>query len=170
MMRAVQAGVGRTGPHTFTPDDDLPDIAGAAVLRTSAEAEEFEFVGRHLLASYVGCDLGALTDETGLLAAMQAAVKAAGATLISSVQHSFTPAGMTAVLLLSESHASIHTYPEHAACFVDLFTCGRQCSAERFDATLCQYLRPLRVDRSIIVRQGADRGRLRDDRFNEWAA
>lgn len=170
MMRAVQAGVGRTGPHTFTPDDDLPDEVGSAALRTSMDGEEFEFAGRHLLASYIGCDAAALADETGLLAAMKAAVKASGATLISSVQHSFTPAGMTAVLLLSESHASIHTYPEHGACFVDLFTCGRQCSAERFDAALCKYLRPLRVDRTIVLRQGAEEGRLCDDRFNEWAA
>ncbi|HEX5447418.1 MAG TPA: adenosylmethionine decarboxylase [Pirellulales bacterium] len=146
------------------------DVAGATLLRPCPAADEFEFVGRHLLASYVGCDAAALADETGLLAAMKAAVKASGATLISSVQHSFTPSGMTAVMLLSESHASIHTYPEHRACFVDLFTCGRSCSAERFDAVMCKYLKPTRVDRRTILRQGAADGRLSDDRFNEWAA
>jgi S-adenosylmethionine/arginine decarboxylase-like enzyme len=59
---------------------------------------------------------------------------------------------MTAVLLLAESHASIHTYPEHQACFVDLFTCGRACSAERFDAVLRQYLRPASVQRRTMLR------------------
>ena len=143
---------------------------GATILRPCLAADEFEFVGRHLLASYVGCDAQALADETGLLAAMKAAVKASGATLISSVQHSFTPSGMTAVMLLSESHASIHTYPEHQACFVDLFTCGRNCSAERFDMVMCKYLKPARACRQIVMRQGADELRMRDDRCGERAA
>lgn len=146
------------------------DIAGATLLRPCPAVEEFEFVGRHLLASYVGCDAAALADEIGLVAAMKAAVKASGATLISSIQHSFTPSGMTAVMLLSESHASIHTYPEHQACFVDLFTCGRGCSAERFDAEMCQYLKPTRADRRTIVRHGAGESRILEDRLNEWAA
>jgi len=146
------------------------DIAGAALLRPCPAADEFEFVGRHLLASYMGCDAAALADETGLLAAMKAAVKASGATLISSLQHSFTPSGMTAVMLLSESHASIHTYPEHQACFVDLFTCGRGCSAERFEAVICKYLKPTRANHRTIVRHGAGEGRFLDDRLNEWAA
>lgn len=170
MVQVVQRGVSRSGPHVSTDDDDAPDESGATVLRTASETDDFEFVGRHLLASYVGCEAAALADETGLLAAMKAAVKASGATLISSVQHSFTPSGMTAVMLLSESHASIHTYPEHGACFVDLFTCGRQCSAECFDAVMCKHLRPRRVERRILVRQGAEEGRSSGDPLSEWAA
>lgn len=146
------------------------DDAGASILRPCPNPDEFEFVGRHLLASYVGCDAAALADETGLLMAMKSAVKASGATLISSVQHSFTPSGMTAVMLLSESHASIHTYPEHQACFVDLFTCGRTCSAERFDGVMCKFLKPTRVDRRIVMRHGGDEVRLSDDRLSERAA
>jgi S-adenosylmethionine decarboxylase len=119
--------------------------------------EVFEFFGRHLMASYVGCDAAALSDRAGLMAAMRAAVKASGATLLNSIEHSFSPAGMTAVMLLSESHASIHTYPEHGACFVDLFTCGRLCSAERFDTVLRAYLRPQSVDCKIAVRHGGGR-------------
>ncbi|MGH7195134.1 MAG: S-adenosylmethionine decarboxylase, partial [Candidatus Saccharimonadales bacterium] len=63
-----------------------------------------------------------------------------------------------------------HTYPEHQACFVDLFTCGRTCSAEGFDAVMCEYLKPTRADRRMITRHGAGGGRLSDDRLNEWAA
>lgn len=134
----------------------------------------YEFFGRHLLASYVDCDPAALADHAGLKAAMAAAVEAAGATLLNSIHYSFTPSGMTAVLLLAESHASIHTYPEHQACFVDLFTCGRACSAERFDTVLRQYLRPASVQRRTMLRHadGVEEASpsANKDWLAEWAA
>lgn len=147
-------------------------LTGRSTLRACSGVEEFEFFGRHLLASYTGCEPAALADEVGLVAALKAAAEAAGATLLDSVQHAFHPAGMTAVLLLAESHASIHTYPEHQACFVDLFTCGRSCNAERFDAVLCDYLRPSRVRRQVIVRQGdVEASPVEDEAWPaEWAA
>ncbi len=111
-----------------------------------------EFCGRHLLASYSGCDPKALRDVDGLRAAMDKAVKASGATALKSAEQVFLPHGLTLVILLSESHASIHTYPEHNACFVDLFTCGRSCSAEQFDAVMQNYLRPAGVHRQIVLR------------------
>lgn len=139
----------------------------------NAQGERYEFFGRHLLASYVDCDPAALADHVGLKAAMSAAVAAAGATLLESAHYSFTPSGMTAVLLLAESHASIHTYPEHQACFVDLFTCGRGCSAEKFDATLREYLRPANVQRRTVLRHadGIETSPAgAEDWLAEWAA
>ena len=116
------------------------------------KAKHYEYFGCHLLANYVGCDPAALADNAGLKAALESAVKAAGATLLDSVDYAFTPSGMTAVMLLSESHASIHTYPEHRACFVDLFTCGRGCSVQKFDEALREYLRPKHVQRRALLR------------------
>jgi S-adenosylmethionine decarboxylase len=118
----------------------------------SEEVREFEFSGRHLLASYSACDPTAIRDLEGLKAAFHAAVRASGATLLHSVEHTFPPYGMTAVAVLSESHASIHTYPEHQSCFVDIFTCGNTCSVEAFDATLRKFLRPKTHSRRIIRR------------------
>lgn len=117
-----------------------------------AELEGFAFSGRHLIASYTGCCLAALRDVEGLTSAMHAAVAASGATLLQSVRHIFLPDGMTAVMLLSESHASIHTYPEHRSCFIDIFTCGSNCQVEAFDSVLRGFLRPLRATRRIIER------------------
>jgi S-adenosylmethionine decarboxylase proenzyme len=111
-----------------------------------------EFTGRHLLLTYSGCDLAVLGDPARLLDALRQAVVASGATLVESVSHQFTPAGFTAVLLLSESHASIHTFPEHSACFVDLFTCGMICDHERFAEELQFALRPTTIDRRLIQR------------------
>jgi S-adenosylmethionine decarboxylase len=130
-------------PRTEEDDCD-PDDA--------EEEREFEFSGRHLLASYSACDPIAIRDLEGLKAAFHAAVRASGATLLHSVEHTFPPYGMTAVAVLSESHASIHTYPEHESCFVDIFTCGNTCTVEAFDATLRKFLRPKTHSRRIIRR------------------
>jgi S-adenosylmethionine decarboxylase len=104
------------------------------------------------MASYVGCEPEALNDLDCLEDAMQKAVRASGATLLNTARHVFPSGGATIVMLLSESHASIHTYPEHDSCFVDLFTCGLECRAEAFDAILRRYLRPERTSATTCVR------------------
>ena len=55
-------------------------------------------------------------------------------------------------ILLSESHASIHTYPEHGKCFIDLFTCGDKCNHEEFNETVKAYLKPKKVAEMVLVR------------------
>ncbi|GEM_PF-1429764 len=112
----------------------------------------YEFAGCHLVASYLGCDKLLLSDNVNLIAAMNVAITKCGATLLAQNCHVFENGGITAVMLLSESHASIHTYPEHGACFVDIFTCGSTCSPEIFDATLRAYLRPANVASQKILR------------------
>ena len=114
-----------------------------------------EFFGQHFMASYIGCDSAALRDLSGLREAFRRAADASGATVLAAAEHVFDSNGLTLILLLSESHASIHTYPECEACFVDLFTCGRGCLAERFDEVLRFYLRPATIDCQTIER---DRG------------
>ncbi len=114
---------------------------------------DYEFVGRHLIASYRDCDLEALKNIKQLPEVMKQGVNASGAQLLDSVEYVFAPDGLTMVLLLSESHASIHTYPEHGACFIDFFTCGTRCSAEKFDEILQKFLKPKKVEKQIIMRE-----------------
>lgn len=114
--------------------------------------EGYHFQGNHFLVSYCECDMEALSDVDALAAAMQNAVESCGATVLSSSQWVFPPNGLTMVFLLSESHASIHTYPEHGACFVDLFTCGEKCSSEQFDQIMRSYLKPKKVSERMLIR------------------
>lgn len=116
------------------------------------EENPYQFRGNHFLVSYCDCDSDALTDVKALSAAMHSAVEKCGATILNSSSWVFEPNGLTMVLLLSESHASIHTYPEHGACFVDLFTCGEKCSSEKFDAAMQEYLRPKVVQKRTFIR------------------
>jgi len=115
-------------------------------------AEEYEFQGIHFLASYSQCEPEALTNVEQLKSTLFEAVTASGATIIDSAAYLFPPSGLTMVFLLSESHMSIHTYPEHGACFIDLFTCGSKCSSEKFDQVLRSYLKPKQVNAKTLLR------------------
>jgi S-adenosylmethionine decarboxylase len=121
-------------------------------LRAPGAVEGYPFIGRHMFASYVGCDAAALRDHAALEATMARAVEASGATRLATARHVFPPDGLTVVMLVSESHASIHTYPEHNSCFIDLFTCGTRCRAEEFEAVLRAYLRPQEADVKVFLR------------------
>jgi S-adenosylmethionine decarboxylase proenzyme len=120
---------------------------------SSGAAEEYAFVGRHFLASYYECDSRAIGDTSGLEEAMIEAAAASGATVLGEISYSFEPEGFTMVIMLAESHASIHTYPEFGACFIDLFTCGTRYSAEAFHQHLRAYLKPGRTSVQFLERE-----------------
>ncbi|RZS43801.1 S-adenosylmethionine decarboxylase [Herbihabitans rhizosphaerae] len=82
------------------------------------------FTGQHVLAELYGVDPGLLDDEALLREALSSALIEAKATVCEVVSKRFEPQGVTVLALLSESHASVHTYPEKGAAFVDIFTCG----------------------------------------------
>lgn len=107
-----------------------------------AEECEYAFQGNHFIASYYGCAQEALLNKEELKEAMLIAAEASGAGTLKYIDHHFDGGGYTLAILLSESHASIHTYPEHNACFVDLFTCGEDCSHEDFNKVLISFLKP----------------------------
>lgn len=82
--------------------------------------------GRHLLADLFGVGANQLISESQLLKLFVQALKLAGCTVISHTSHKFPgeKAGVTGLILLSESHASFHTYPEHEFLAMDIFVCG----------------------------------------------
>jgi S-adenosylmethionine decarboxylase len=127
----------------------------------SLQGEEVihEFVGHHLIASYINCNKETLIDLDHLEQTMEEAAKAAGATILSSIKHLFPPNGFTMVILLSESHASIHTYPEYNACFIDFFTCGHSCDTSKFEEILANYLKPKQIHRQLFLRNSEENKR-----------
>ncbi|MEM7351301.1 MAG: adenosylmethionine decarboxylase [Acidobacteriota bacterium] len=81
-------------------------------------------VGRHLIAEYYGCDPSILDDADRIREHLAAAAKTAGAAIVGEAYHRFSPRGVTAVVLIAESHLSIHTWPARGYVAVDIFTCG----------------------------------------------
>jgi len=88
-------------------------------------------LGTHLVVEYIGCEFGALNSVDGIRELMERAARAAQMTIVASVFHPFDPQGVTGVVVLEESHLSIHTWPEKGYAAVDSYTCG---SGERSKA------------------------------------
>ena len=86
--------------------------------------------GRHLLVEYHNCNRSILNDLRKIRRLMTEAAKLAGATVVGEVFHPFSPQGVSGVVVIEESHLSIHTWPEHGYAAVDFFTCG-ECIPER---------------------------------------
>lgn len=71
-----------------------------------------------------GCTaMSALAPETATAAFVQA-LESAGATVVQAVSHDFPGAGLTCVLILAESHAILHTWPETGTVNIDIFSCS----------------------------------------------
>lgn len=81
-------------------------------------------LGTHLLIELYGCTPATLNDPQALEVAMNEAAKASGATIVSSHANLFNPHGVSAVVIIAESHLTLHTWPEHGYAALDVFTCG----------------------------------------------
>ncbi len=88
-------------------------------------------LSKHLLVDLHGCPADLLNDVAALEAVMVEAAQRAGATVINSMFHHFSPFGVSGVVVIQESHLTIHTWPEQGFAAVDLFTCGTQTRPRR---------------------------------------
>lgn len=70
-----------------------------------------------------GCQIRAWAPDT-VTAAFVDALQKAGATVVQTLSHSFAGAGLTSVLILAESHAVLHTWPETGTVNIDIFSCS----------------------------------------------
>jgi S-adenosylmethionine decarboxylase len=101
------------------------------------EASEMRALGRHILAEFHGCPPEFLNDMQRIERTMVDAALEAGAEIREVAFHKFSPQGVSGVVVISESHLAIHTWPELGYAAVDVFTCG-----ETVDPWVCcNYLR-----------------------------
>ncbi|AFQ49965.1 adenosylmethionine decarboxylase [Burkholderia cepacia] len=92
-------------------------------------------LGSHVLADLGGIDAALLRDAARLETILTDAAQRAGARVIGAHFHHFGGEhGVTGVVLLAESHITIHTWPEHGFAAVDAFMCGAACAADAVDA------------------------------------
>ena len=83
--------------------------------------------GKHILIDCRNVDRGVCLDDQRMLRAMANAAELAGATVVSLVRYRFaegSPPGFTAIVMLDESHCSVHTYADLGLVAMDVFTCG----------------------------------------------
>jgi len=81
-------------------------------------------LGSHFLLELSGCSYRKLNDQTFVEKVLVGAAKAAKTTVVNSAFHTFSPFGVSGVVVIAESHLSIHTWPEYGYAAIDVFTCG----------------------------------------------
>jgi S-adenosylmethionine decarboxylase len=81
-------------------------------------------LGIHLLIEFYSCNRRTIDDRGRLEEIMSRAAEVAGATVLKTVFQDFNPQGVSGVVVIAESHLTIHTWPEHRYAAVDIFTCG----------------------------------------------
>lgn len=118
--------------------------------------------GTHLLLEYWGCDQIALSSPRRVEEAMLEAAKATGATVLKHFFQQFEtegegPSGISGVVVIAESHLSIHTWPERGYAAVDAYTCG-DCNPSRADRVLRRAFKADAPETMTIIR-GAGPGR-----------
>ncbi|MCL4160028.1 UNVERIFIED_CONTAM: hypothetical protein GTU68_028227 [Idotea baltica] len=136
------------------------DVFTADVLHASDDTEERldffikrdgqTFAGTHLIIDLENAQR--LDDPEHIESSLILAAKAAGATVLSSDFHIFTPNnGVSGVIVLAESHISIHTWPERNFAAVDVFMCG-DAQPMKTIAALKQAFAPERIGLQEIKR------------------
>ncbi len=87
-------------------------------------------LGRHILVELHDCDKEALNDLDFIREVMLKAAIDCGAVVLGESFHRFSPQGVSGVVVIAESHISIHTWPEHGYAAADVFTCGTSVNPE----------------------------------------
>lgn len=99
-------------------------------------------LGRHFILELFGCSVKALDDLEGIRKAMLKGAVEAGATVVGEVFHRFSPQGVTGVVIIAESHFSVHTWPEYGYAAVDLFTCSSTTEPDKAFKRIDAFLKP----------------------------
>lgn len=85
-----------------------------------------QYLGQHLIVEFYGCDPACIEDPEQVKALMNKAAIEAGASIVSSDFHTFSPHGVSGVIIIKESHLTVHCWPEYGYASVDIYTCGNQ--------------------------------------------
>ncbi len=112
--------------------------------------------GTHILCELWGCDVPFLNEVDAIEDLMVEAASLAEARVVNALFHQFAPQGVTGVVVLEESHLSIHTWPEAAYVAIDIYTCG-SCRPEKAIDYLRKRFMPERVE-VLHVKRGNSPG------------
>lgn len=111
-------------------------------------------LGKHMLLDLYKCDASLLNDELYLQGILLKAAKESGATILDNTFtfHKFAPQGVSGVVVISESHFSIHTWPEFNYAAVDIFTCGNSINMDMARDIIASGVKSLSVQNRTIYR------------------
>ena len=109
--------------------------------------------GVHYLLECADCTPSLLTDLPLLKKTLVHAAEEAGATVVETLLHQFSPQGLSGVVVIAESHIAIHTWPEQGYAAIDIFTCGLPETAERITTQLLFAFKPSKHTLTRLLRK-----------------
>lgn len=89
------------------------------------------YLGKHAIAEFYECNQDLLNNVEKIEELLTNSALECGATIVEKCFHHFSPYGVSGVVIIAESHISIHTWPEYGYAAVDLFTCGTKCDTRK---------------------------------------
>ncbi|HDZ62590.1 MAG TPA: adenosylmethionine decarboxylase [Nitrospirae bacterium] len=112
-------------------------------------------LGTHLLVELKECSAKILSNLEEVQNILVTAAKIADATIVEVAFHEFSPFGISGMVVIAESHLSIHTWPEYEYAAVDIFTCGNVLKPQKavdylIDKFQCKSPSVIEVKRGIL--------------------
>ena len=81
--------------------------------------------GKHYLVEFIDCDASKIKKVKDVKPVLIKAAKVSQATIVKYFFHQYKPFGVTGIILIAESHFSVHTWPENNYVTFDILTCGK---------------------------------------------
>ncbi|TDQ39152.1 adenosylmethionine decarboxylase [Aureibacillus halotolerans] len=124
-----------------------------------------ETMGRHVIAELWGCNDEKLNDMSYIEETFVGAALKAGAEVREVAFHKFAPQGVSGVVIISESHLTIHSFPEHGYASIDVYTCGDRIDPNVAANHIAKALEASSVE-NIEVPRGAGPVRIKETSVN----
>ncbi len=115
------------------------------------------YSGKHLILDLFGVEPDKLSNLVEIQSCLEEAAEQAGAQILGTNFHHFGEGfGLTGVVILAESHISIHTWPEEHFAAIDIFMCGT-CDPLVSIPRITKYFCPTHLNSNILYRGLLDR-------------
>lgn len=95
-------------------------------------------VGMHIIIDLFGCNSSLADDINYIKDTLYKLVEILPAKVCKDVFHKFKPLGVSGAIIISSSHLTVHTWPEHNYIGVDIFTCSGECDYRAVVDFLCK--------------------------------
>lgn len=109
-------------------------------------------LGRHALIDLSGCNPAIIRDDARIRSILIQAAHLAKVTVVNTVDRHFMPEGYTAILVLEESHLSLHTWPEYNYISIDLYSCNLQTDFQGVKAFLADQFQATTTTFTLVER------------------
>ncbi|MDD3626012.1 MAG: adenosylmethionine decarboxylase [bacterium] len=109
-------------------------------------------LGKHFICDFFNCAPEKISNNEEIKEIIVSAIKQSGATIVETKMYHFEPYGLTGIVIITESHFSIHTWPEYRFAAIDFFSCNKNLDFNKAIKIIEDYLKPESIKKHEIDR------------------